>query len=318
MPPSRVACLVVIAACSLPAASQELSLAAGVTQLQPPRDRTFGVRVEWLHDLGGPFAGSLAYLNEGHVPGHHRDGISAQLWLRSPPTPGGWRFGIGAGPYQFFDTTLAESADGYRNAHGVGASYSAAAWWAPKGRPWFVQMRVDRQELPRSLDSTMVLVGVGTRLDQDGSFLSNAAVDAHPRRDEIAAYGGQTVVNSFTSPKSTARALEWRHRFAPAVTASLTWLNEGDARLIRRDGVLVQGWLEPTLRGHRWSLGFGGGAYVAVDDYRPGGRHVIPVVGTTIGWRFAASVAARLNWLRVASNADRDSDVFLLGLGWLF
>lgn len=303
----------------MPAAAQELAVTAGVTQLQPPRDRTFGVRVEWLHDLGGPFAGSLAYANEGHVPGHHRDGVTAQLWLRSPTIAGAWRFGIGAGPYQFFDTALAETVDGYRNAHGVGGSYSAAAWWRPAGRRWFLQVRVDRQEVPRSPDSTMLLVGVGAKLDQDGSFVANATPDTRGERtDEVDAYGGQTVVNSFTSPKSVARALAWRHRFAPAVTGSITWLKEGDARLIRRDGALVQAWLEPTLRGHRWSLGLGGGAYVAVDEYRSGGRHVMPVVGTTIGWRFASRVAARLDWLRVASSSDRDSDVFLLGLGWLF
>ena len=304
------------AALAMPAAAQQLSLSFGGTELSPPRDRTFGARVEYRHDIAPWLAGSLAYVNEGHVPGHHRDGVGAQLWLQTPLTAPGWRFAVGAGGYQFFDTTLAETADGYRNAHGFGRAYGAIAEWWPRST-WFLQARVDRHELPRSLDATMLLVGIGAPLDQDGSFLSN-----HGRRgataDEVTAYAGQTVVNSFASQKSTAHAVEWRRELTPIVRASLAWMHEGDARLIRRNGAIAQAWLEPSFRDRAWSLGFGAGAYVAVDHYRHEGHHLLPAVATTISHRFTGAVAARLNWYRIASRSDRDSDIFLLGVGFLF
>ena len=270
------------------AGAQDVSLLAGRTKAEGIARPTFGFDFSYTHDISPNLAAGFSYVNEGHVTGHHRDGVAAQLWLQGETAPG-VKLGLAAGPYQYFDTTLAETADGFHDAHGTP-------------------------------NSTQLLVGVGYRLDQDGSSVDNSTGKAWQRgnNDEVVLYAGQTVVNSFESESNAAYAVEYRRAFGPVLRGSLAWLKEGDARLIRRDGVLAQGWLEPSFRNDRWTMGLGYGAYFAVDDYRSTPRHVSPVIATTLSYNVAGRWTARLNWYRVISNYDRDSDVFLLGAGYRF
>lgn len=301
------------------AGAQDVSLLAGRTKAEGIARPTFGFDFSYTHDISPNLAAGFSYVNEGHVTGHHRDGVAAQLWLQGETAPG-VKLGLGAGPYQYFDTTLAETADGFHDAHGTGAMYSAAATWRFERSRLFLRAQVDRIVAHGTPNSAQVLVGVGYRLDQDGSSVDNSTGKAWQRgnNDEVVLYAGQTVVNSFESESNAAYAAEYRRAFGPVVRGSLTWLKEGDARLIRRDGVLAQGWLEPSFRNDRWTMGLGYGAYFAVDDYRPTPRHISPVIATTLSYNVAGRWTARLNWYRVISNYDRDSDVFLLGAGYRF
>ena len=43
------------------------------------------------------FAGSVAYINEGHVPGHHRDGNALEAWGRLPFDHGKLALSAGVG-----------------------------------------------------------------------------------------------------------------------------------------------------------------------------------------------------------------------------
>ena len=309
----------VAVAVALPAAAQDASLLAGRTKVDGADQATFGFNYSYSHDIAPNLAASFYYVNEGHVPGHHRDGTAAQLWLQGETAPG-LQLGIGAGPYQYFDTTLAESAAGFHDAHGTGAMYSASATWRFARSRLFLRARLDRVVAHGTPDSSQFLVGVGYRLDQDGSLKDNSTGKAWARsvNDEVVLYGGQTIVNSFASEGNPAYAVEYRRAFGPVLRGSVAWLKEGDARLIRRDGVVVQGWLEPSFGDDRWTMGLGFGGYFAVDDYRPVPRHVSPILTTTFSYNVSRQWTARLNWHRVVSNYDRDSDVFLLGVGYRF
>ena len=306
------------AASALPAFGQDVALLGGRTQVQGD-GATFGFTFAYSHDIARNLAAGFSYVNEGHVPGHHRDGVAAQLWLQGEATPG-LQLGVAAGPYQYFDTTLAESADGFHDAHGTGVLYSAAATWRLRRSPVFLRARLDRVEAYGTPDSTQFLVGVGYRLDQDGSSVENSNGLAWRRQNdqEVVAYAGQTVVNSFESESNAAYAVEYRHALGPVARVSAMWMKEGDARLIRRDGVIAQGWLEPSFSDDRWTMGLGLGAYFAVDRYREEPRHVSPLVATTLSYNLSRRWTARLNWYRVISNYDRDSDVFLAGVGYRF
>jgi hypothetical protein len=164
----------------------------------------------------------------------------------------------------------------------------------------------------------MIVAGFGYRPEQDQSFRGKEPPRLKGGRDEVVGYLGQTVVNSFESQQSTARSIEWRHSFTPVVRGSLSWLNEGDARLIRRNGIVAQAWLEPTFYHGLFSVGVGYGAYLAVDAYQPGQRHSMGLLSMTASHRLARGWDARLTWHRSVSNYDRDSDVFLLGVGFQF
>ena len=304
---------------AVPAMGQDVALLGGATKVNGAERPTFGINYSYSHDLAPNFAASFSYTNEGHVPGHHRDGLAAQLWLQGETVPG-VQLALGAGPYQYFDTTLAETVDGFHDAHGTGALYSLAATWRLRHSRLFWRARLDRIEAHGTPDSTQFLVGVGYRLDQDGSLRDNSTGRSWSRtvNDEVVAYAGQTIVNSFASEGNAAYAAEYRRALGPVVRASAMWMKEGDARLIRREGIILQGWLEPSFHDDRWTMGIGFGAYLAVDDYRANPKHVSPIAGTTFSYNVSRHWTTRVNWYRVISNYDRDSDILAMGIGYRF
>jgi hypothetical protein len=272
--------------------------------------------------LSPHFFASLSYQNEGHVPGHHRDGHAAQLWGRTP-IGRGMSVAGGVGPYRYFDTTVAESGAGHSDAHGWGLITSVAVLWESAASPWFYQVRIDRIDTRASLDTTAFVAGVGYHLPQDGeSFLRElSAQGVRVPRNELALLVGQTIVNSFESETSShSKTIEYRRVFAQYLRGSLAWVDEGDARLIRRSGIVAQLWLEPTFAQNRFTLGAGVGSYIAVDDYRPGekGSFASGIVTLTASHRVGRHWAARLSWNRIVSKYDRDSDIILVGAGYRF
>ena len=216
-----------ILAISPGANAQELIVLGGTTHSEIPDARSFGLGLSYARDLNPHLAASLTYKNEGHVPAHHRDGHAAQLWLKSDALAPEVSLALGAGPYHYFDTTVAEGGRDFADAHGWGFLYGATATWRARGSPWIYQLRVDRVETRHNLDTTSLLLGVGYRLEQEGSFAANSAVPAWARdqKNEIALAGGQTIVNSFESQRALARAIEYRHAFGSVLRASLAWLN---------------------------------------------------------------------------------------------
>lgn len=314
--------LALCAAIASPALAQELFGALGATRLSTPRDTSHAILASYSHDLGEHLSGSLTYTNEGHFPGHHRDGHSAQLWLRTGAWSPQLAFAVGAGPYRFFDTTVAENTPGFLNAHGWGVQLGATATWRAAGSPWLYQLRVSRIEVRHgNPDSTQVLAAVGYRLEPDGSSSRNASPHALAGAEELTLYRGRTIVNSLESESTHAgsKGLEYRHAFGPVLRACLAWVDEGDARLTRRSGAVAQAFLEPSFHDGRFTLGLGFGAYVAADDRAADtSTRVMPLVTTTVSYRIARAWAARLTWHRIVSNYDRDSDIVLLGVGYRF
>jgi len=299
------------------ARAQDLVLGAGAMQSQVPDARSFAAGITYSHELLPWLDASLAYRNEGHVPGHHRDGHAVLLWAKTRAIWPELTLGAGAGPYRYFDTAIAENGLDYDNAHGWGTIYGATATWQPPASRWFYQLRIEHVETSVNLDTTLVTAGIGYRLDQDGSRGSLPA-DWHARDDELFVGGGQTIVNSFESQNAAAALVAYRHAFGHVLRASIGWLYEGDARLIRRDGVILQGWLEPTFQDDRFTLGVGYGGYFAVDKYRRGEKDLLSILGTTASYRLAPHWIARFEWQRVGSRHSRDSDIILLGVGYRF
>jgi hypothetical protein len=312
---SRIAAACIVAA-ALPAGSQELGLALGAARAHAPDDTSYAAIASYAHALAPHWSASFAYLNEGHVPSHHRDGHSIQLWY-STNDGEGFALRAGAGPYRFFDTTVAETPQGFGNAHGWAGLYSVVASWKPPGR-WTWLVRADQVRARDSFDTTMVTAGASYRLDQDGSFAANAAPARFGARDrELALMAGQTILNSFESETAWAKMLELRAALTPSLRGSLAVLDEGRAGALDRHGAMAQLWLEPGFGNDRFTLGVGLGPYFANDQERGRNRwHAL--VGMTASWRFSRAWAARITWNRVASNYDRDSDILTAGIGYRF
>ena len=297
--------------------AQELVLGAGLTRFEP-RDTSYAWMLSFSRDLTPALSASFSYHNEGHTLGHHRDGHSAQIWARTQPFDH-LELAAGIGPYRFFDTAVAENREHFANAHGWGGIGSVTATLREPGSRWLYQLRADRIVAHAAADTTQLMATAGYRFDQDGSFAANEIAREIPRRHhEIALMSGRTIINSFDSQFARATSFEYRHTDSPVVRYTIGWLNEGDVRLARRDGILIEGWLEPSFYRDRFTLGIGGGGYFAVDSQHAQGRSALVILSTTFSYHFAHGWIGRLTWHRVSSNYDRDSDIVLLGIGKRF
>jgi hypothetical protein len=301
------------------AGAQELSLLAGAIRSD---ETAWPGSYAWLFSYRAPlsehWSRTISYLNQGHFPGHHRDGYTAALWAQTALLNDKLTLTAGIGPFRYFDTTAASYGRGYSDTHGWGVVYSGEAIWRAR-RPWLYQLRLDRVQTPGNVDTTSLSLGVGYQLKPDavGSEFAIGSSGSDP--DEVTVFIGKTVVNSYNSQEARASGFAWRHRFGPAIRASIGLVNEGDAQLIRRNGGVLQGWLEPSFFADRFSVGIGGGVYVAIDKYRPTpGRHMSGIVTLTMSYRFTRQFDGRFAWSRIVTDYDRDTDVVLYGLGYRF
>jgi hypothetical protein len=193
------------------ATAQEFLVLGGVTRDNGSRDQTYGWAVEYAHGLGENAYVTLSWLNEGHVPDHHRDGHAAQIWGRVNLLDRRLSLAAGIGPYRYFDTTQAAQGAQYENDHGWGLIYSVAATWYTQSR-WLMQLRANRIETAGSFDSTALLIGVGYQLDAPASRGPLAHAPVHTgrtTRNEVALSGGRSILNSFGSEGATAFSLEY-------------------------------------------------------------------------------------------------------------
>jgi len=103
--------LAIVAAATRPALADTGSTGAGNPALEEVSyfgEQVYSLR-QWPPDSGygisyrrtfAPyFAASLAYLNDAHFPGHHRDGVAAEAWLPIVPLSNRFTLSVGAGPF---------------------------------------------------------------------------------------------------------------------------------------------------------------------------------------------------------------------------
>ena len=307
--------------------AQELTLFGGGLKQSGTKESTSVWAFEYQHPLHENIAASFAWLNEGHVPGHHRDGQSIQIWGRTNVLDRRLSLAAGVGPYRYFDTTVSSAGGGYANIHGWGTVGSLAATYYTESR-WLYQMRFNRIVARNSIDTSALMFGIGYQLEpvsERGPQVSAPRQSGKTTSDEVTVFVGQTIVNSYYSERDSARALEYRRGLGRYVDVTLGVLNEGDARLVRRTGITAQIWgVREVLASDRLVLGIGFGPYLAVDRYRTpapgeGGDSKFSWIFTaTAAYRISPNWDARLSWNRINTNYNRDTDVILFGAGYRF
>jgi hypothetical protein len=142
-------------------------------------------------------------------------------------------------------------------------------------------------------------------------------------RDELTVLVGKTEMNSLHSPGAFAKSIEYRHGFGSYVDATLTWLDEGPTALTRRNGAATELWASRGFFNERLRLAVGAGPYVALDTYRVAGGtntadKVSALVTMTASYQFARHWIVRGSWNRVLTGYNKDSDVYLAGVGYRF
>ncbi len=307
-----------------PAVAQEFGLYTG--PLTGGGQHSYSWAMDYQEGFGKYFAGSITWLNEGHIPGHHRDGHLAQFWARLPLASRRLVFAVGAGPYRYFDTVPAEQGAAYANTHGWGMVYSARATYYTSHR-WTMNLQLNRVQIAGGPSTSAVLAGIGYQLDAPDT--PGPRDYALPRQglvtqNEITAMAGETILNSLQSQSSAAEAIEYRRGIGRFTDVTIGYLHEGNQIVARRDGLTVQLWLTRAFLDERLTLGVGGGAYAAIHhgedpDSRTTGDGILSgIVSLSASYRMSHHWAARVTWNRVVTRYSRDTDVLLGGIGYRF
>lgn len=302
----------------VPLRAQQVAFSTGLLGQFGSPARTYTWQAEYLQRLDADHGVAFSWMNEGHLPGHHRDGYVLQLGRRWAMADRPLLATVGIGPYRFFDTV--ESPGTYRNHHGWGFLVSAGLIWMPSGTPWFGRLRVQRVIANGSPDTHALLVGAGYRLLPDGLPVSRRPRNLPPM-DELTLSLGKTIVNSQRSELATGWSLEYRHGLRTHVDLTVSLLNEGDPGVIRRNGMALQVWAKRRFLERRLELGFGLGPYYHLDLKRdtvpgePQRRAFAGIVTPSVAWCFRPDLLLRFNWNRVRTGYSRDTDLMTLGLG---
>ncbi|NVN92291.1 MAG: hypothetical protein HXX11_17040 [Desulfuromonadales bacterium] len=305
--------------------AQEFYCLGGVMLNPSDGKNSYAWQLEYIEGFGENLALGVAYLNEGHVPDHHRDGNALHLWARTRLLDHRLSLAAGIGPYYYYDTIPSTSRIGYKNDHGFGAIFSSSATWH-RDDHWLFQLRTNWVDNFDTLNSFSVLAGIGYDFGEPVAAPPEHRppnLESEKTKNEIVISVGQTIVNSFKSQKSAAIAIEYRRRIYPYVDWTGAWIYEGDSRLTRRNGLASQLWAVRDFLNDRLSLGIGAGAYFPIDErvHQVQSRRSGPICGIitlTSSYTIMSPWDVRVSWNRVITTYNNDTDVILGGVGFHF
>jgi hypothetical protein len=311
------------------ASAGELFVFYGATNETGRQYDSFAYQVEYREGLGENAAFTVSYLNEGHVPNHHRDGLAPlTLWGRVNLLDRRLSLAVGAGPYLYADTMQMPPGPP-SNEHGLGGLLGASATWYLESRLLF-QARVNWVMTRHSIDTVTAVAGIGYQLDAPtkvGPLPTPPPQRERTTNNELTLFLGQTIVNNPGSPKSLAWSAEYRRGLLPYLDVTAAWLNEGENELIRRNGAITQLWLVRDFLGDHLTLGGGFGAYLAIDKRGgppsgvEGSAFASGIMSVTTSLRNLSldpNLTVRFVMNRILTNYSKDTDIFMLGLGYRF
>ncbi|SAK57316.1 hypothetical protein AWB80_02261 [Caballeronia pedi] len=304
--------------------AQEFSLLAG--PLKSSSQNTYSWEVNYREGLGRYAAWSFSWLNEGHIPDHHRDGQAFQLWGRMPLWNDRLELSAGAGPYRYFDTSQAQAGGNYSNTHGWGGMFTLRAAYYFDNR-WIAEMKLNRVQAFGGPDTTALLFGIGYQLDApEGRGPRARAVprSTNVTNNEVTVMLGTTILNSPDSETNLAESIEYRRGLWHYVDFTASYLHEGGHVQSRRDGIAAQLWATRAFFDDRLTLGVGAGPYLSItqnDDLpqnRTGDGRFSGLVSVSASYRFTNRWLARVTWNRMVTRYDRDADIIEAGFGFRF
>jgi hypothetical protein len=304
--------------------AQEFSVLAG--PLKSGSESTYSWEANYREGIGRYAAWSFSWLNEGHIPDHHRDGQSLQLWGRLPLLDDRLELSAGAGPYRWFDTKQAQEGGEYSNTHGWGGMFTLRAAYYFDSR-WIAEIKLNRVQASGGPDTTALLFGIGYQLDAPeghGPRARPLARSTNVTNNEVTVMLGTTILNSLDSESNLAESIEYRRGLWHYVDFTATYLHEGGHVQSRRDGVAAQLWATRAFFDDRLTLGVGAGPYLSItqnDDLpsnRTGDGRFAGIVSLSASYRFNQRWLARVTWNRMVTRYDRDADIIEGGIGIRF
>jgi hypothetical protein len=317
-------------ACALataPAGAEEFTVLAGNTYTDDsPSASSYAWGLEYRQHLLAHLDATLSYLNEGHIPDHHRDGGALQLWGTTSFWHGRLELALGAGPYVYCDTQFEPAPDGYRDYHSVGALITGSLSYGLWGN-WFARLEVSQVVAPGNVSTRTVMLGVGYRLQSVIEQLNRSWEDGQPATtpdaaNEFGVFYGQTIVNGAHADASSAFGVEYRRRILQHLELSASLIDDGDGLDGHHLGATGEAWLVQNFMSGRLTMGVGAGAYYSFESYQTiyhtAAASTVGLASMTVAWRFARALDLRLIWHRGFTEDDQDRDIVTAGLGWKF
>jgi hypothetical protein len=306
--------------------AQELTVLGGVLPKTDAERSSYTWQVDYRQDFFRNFAASIGYINEGHLRAHHRDGTAWQVWGVLPFAEDKFSLSLGVGAYYYFDTQPLPGGDS-ADVHGTAPVFSVAATGYFADR-WYYRFNFNRIAPTGQINVNTLTAGMGFWFGQDRKPTAGKLGDApnekaYVSEKEITLFGGQSVVNTFLDQKSLAYAAEFRQGLVSHIDWTASAIYEGNPQIVRRSGLATQLWAVNTFFEDRITVGAGLGPYIYLDQKHPAtgtGKlnpaAVAPLASLTFSVRLSGNWVMRMVFDRVMSNYNRDSDVFLLGLGY--
>jgi hypothetical protein len=311
--------------------AQEFSFLAGAmnTPDVKPNGNGYSWQIDYRHGLYRNVEISFAWVNEGHVLGHHRDGNAVELWYRLPYFANRFRLSFGVGPYYYYDTQPIPGSTDSVNLHGTAPIYSLSAEGEIYDR-WFWRFLANRINAKSDIKTNTAVFGVGYWLGREPGIpkgnlpgiLEGADAGTGSAKNEVTAFGGWSVVNTLFSEGAHACGAEYRRNLTPNLDGTISYIYEGDPHVVRRSGAGLQIWPVSKSFGGHFEVGFGVGTYVYIDrkhEPRPNQKTKAALAGLVspmVSYRVTDAWFVRLIWNRVVTNYSRDSDIWLLGIGY--
>ncbi|MFC0690604.1 hypothetical protein [Paraburkholderia humisilvae] len=315
--------LTVAGACHTQRASaQEFALFGGA--LTGAGSHTYSWAFDYHEGLGKYAALGITWLNEGHLPDHHRDGQSIQLWGRLPLTERRFVLSAGVGPYRYSDT-VSSGPNGFMNDHGWGALMSVRAAYYTSHR-WIMQVQLNRVQINGGPNTTGILFGIGYQLDapdEPGPRDRPMARNDRVTNNEFTVLAGETIKNSLDSESGFSTSVEYRRGIFKYVDWTATYMHENLPAAVRRNGLASQLWLTRAFFNERLTLAAGAGAYYAIDVFNQPGSAGIKgtisgLVSLSASYRLSKHWLTRITWNRVVTRTSLDADMIQAGIGYRF
>lgn len=305
--------------------AQELSALAGGLGTGGFQNGTTAWQIQYREELNKWVAVSEAYINEGHLPGHSRDGTASEVWLNLPLPYDNMEFSVGAGFRDYFDneTLLSKNVN---DVHGTGPIFSAELIGDLYRRTYWTIMF--QRITPRAdFQSNTLMAGIGIWIGKGYTRQPKEDPNWVTPTQEITVFGGKSVLNTGGEAAQNAFGAEWRTGVLPALDWTVTYINEGNPDVIKRNGFGTQLWPMDRFFHGRLVFGMGIGVYMFIDRKNAASQpfsglaHSAGLAGLvtpTIAYRFNDKWLVRLNLNRVVSDNQGDADVLQLGVGYRF
>ena len=316
------------------ATAEDLSILGGTVERTGESKKSFSWQLEYLEGISEHFAYSLSCLNEGHTHLHHRDGLAAQLWTRTNLFDRHLSLMAGVGPYSYCDSTWNREGT-FVNNHGIGAICSLATVWYTDNRLFFkiqgnfvdLQRNANIYDPQNSTNTFSALVGIGYQFDTPrklatlGSAQLQQEKTTNTTSNELTLFAGLTSVNSAISQSTVTYSLEYRRGLMKNLDWTVAWSKEGESYLNRGNSISTQLWATTSVLDDLLSLGIGAGAHATLDHYnvaQQSSKTVSGIASISASYRLLPYLDTRITWNRIITSNDRDTDIFLGGVGYRF